>query len=82
MIIAILKFAISLIDFVSSPTEAGWKITTEDVSALKKTLVLIFNETFCKSLIATTQPQAGADKGFTDALLRRVKRLIQFVPVD
>lgn len=67
--------------FVSTPIDAGWKVTVEDVSILKKTLIQVFTETFCKQLIATTQDQASTDKSFVEALLRRIKHLIQFVPV-
>lgn len=67
--------------FVTSATEAGWKVTAEDVSVLKKTLIQVFTETFSKQLIATTQDQSATDKSFVEALLRRIKHLIQFVPV-
>jgi nuclear pore complex protein Nup205 len=60
-----------------SPLEMGWKTTSEDISALKKSLVAVFNETFCKQLLNTNQ----SDKGFVESMLRRIKRLIQFVPV-
>lgn len=66
---------------ITSSIDAGWKVTAEDVSVLKKTLVQVFTETFCKQLIATTQDQASTDKSFVEALLRRIKHLIQFVPV-
>lgn len=66
---------------VSTPIDAGWKVTVEDVSILKKTLIQVFTETFCKQLIATTLEQASSDKSFVEALLRRIKHLIQFVPV-
>lgn len=66
---------------ITSSIDAGWKVTAEDVSMLKKTLVQVFTETFCKQLIATTQDQASTDKSFVEALLRRIKHLIQFVPV-
>ncbi|XP_058819266.1 nuclear pore complex protein Nup205 [Topomyia yanbarensis] len=69
-------------NYLSSQTEVGWKITAEDVAVLKKTLIGVFNETFCKQLLDTAQDHARAsDKGFIEALLRRIKRLIQFVPV-
>ncbi|XP_019530030.3 nuclear pore complex protein Nup205 [Aedes albopictus] len=74
-------------NYLSSQTEVGWKITADDVAALKKTLIGIFNETFCKQLLVTGQGHGGSsdarasDKGFIEALLRRIKRLIQFVPV-
>lgn len=65
---------------ITTPIDAGWKVTIEDVSILKKTLVQVFTETFCKQLIATTQDQTSVDKSFVEALLRRIKHLIQFVP--
>ncbi|XP_055523518.1 nuclear pore complex protein Nup205 [Wyeomyia smithii] len=69
-------------NYLSSQTEVGWKITADDVAILKKTLIGVFNETFCKQLLATAQDHTRAsDKGFVEALLRRIKRLIQFVPV-
>lgn len=58
------------------------KVTSEEIAMLKQSLVTIFNETFCKQLLSTTQDQTASDKGFVDALLRRIKRLIQFVPVN
>lgn len=58
------------------------KVTSEEIAKLKQSLVTIFNETFSKQLLATTQEQSASDKGFVDALLRRIKRLIQFVPVN
>lgn len=59
----------------------GWKVTGEDVSGLKESLVSLITENFCKQLLSTTTEQSAADKGFVEALLRRIKRLIQFVPV-
>lgn len=66
---------------ITSPEAAGWKITSDDVSLLKTNLISVLNEKFCKQLMLTTQDQSTTDKGFTDALIRRIKRLIQFVPV-
>lgn len=40
---------------ISTSLDAGWKVTSEDVSSLKKSLIQILNETFCKQLIDTTQ---------------------------
>lgn len=60
---------------------SGGKVSAEDMATLKKALVGVFNETFSKQLLATTQDQTNAEQGFVDALLRRIKRLIQFVPV-
>ena len=38
-----------------SSAEAGWKVTSDDISTLKNQLIKVFNETFCKELILTTQ---------------------------
>lgn len=40
---------------VAQPIDATWKVTAVDISNLKKTLVQVFNETFCNQLNATTQ---------------------------
>lgn len=66
---------------VRTAVDAGWKISADDVSSLKKNLVQVFTETFSKQLIATTQDHSSTDKSFVEALLRRIKHLIQFVPV-
>lgn len=60
----------------------GTRVTSEEIAKLKQSLVGIFNETFSKQLLATTQDQTATDKGFVDALLRRIQRLIQFVPTN
>lgn len=59
----------------------GWKVSADDMGALKKALVSVITETFCKQLVNTAQDTAATDRGFLEALLRRIKRLIQFVPV-
>lgn len=87
-----------------------WRVTTDDISNLKQGLVSIFNDSFCRRLIETSQVRnlfnlfyflfiiliylfsftmldiisqgrSQADAGFMDVLLRKIKRLIQFVPV-
>lgn len=59
----------------------GWKVGMEDVSRLKESLVTVITENFCKQLVNTTSEKSVSDIGFVEALLRRIKRLIQFVPV-
>ncbi|XP_044732734.1 nuclear pore complex protein Nup205 [Chrysoperla carnea] len=66
---------------LESASEVSWKVTANDVYNLKQNLVGVFNETFSKKLVATAQEQTEANRGFIEALLRRIKRLIQFVPV-
>jgi nuclear pore complex protein Nup205 len=59
---------------------AASRATSDEIAKLKQNLVTIFNETFSKQLLSTSQDQTATEKGFIDALLRRIKRLIQFVP--
>jgi nuclear pore complex protein Nup205 len=68
--------------FAGGDVSIGSRVSNEEIAKLKQSLVVIFNETFSKQLLATTQDQTASDKGFVDALLRRVKRLVQFVPVN
>jgi len=55
-------------------------VTTHDISILKSGLVSVFNDNFCKKVV-DVRGSATGDKGFLEALVRRVKRLLQFVPV-
>ncbi|XP_037026300.1 nuclear pore complex protein Nup205 [Bradysia coprophila] len=66
---------------IISPIDAGWKITSDDIAVLRKSLIQVFNETFCQRLVAMEQNDSVSCKGFVEALLRRIKRLITFVPV-
>lgn len=40
---------------VVSPIDAGWKITSDDIAVLRKSLIQVFNETFCQRLVAMEQ---------------------------
>ncbi|XP_053673536.1 nuclear pore complex protein Nup205 [Anopheles nili] len=66
-------------NFQSGKNDSSWRVSNEDIIALKKTLIGVFNETFCKQLIETEQKQS--EKGFVVAFIRRIKQSIQFVPV-
>lgn len=35
--------------------DAGWKVTSEDISSLKRALVQTFSESFCRQVVATAQ---------------------------
>ncbi|XP_045464322.1 nuclear pore complex protein Nup205 [Harmonia axyridis] len=71
----------NLNESLPSATEATWKVSTDDISNLKQGLVSIFNDSFTKQLLETLQDLPESDKGLAEALLRKIKRLIQFVPV-
>jgi len=62
-------------------SEATWKVSTEVISNLKQGLVSLFNDSFSKQLLETSQDRSESDRGFVEALLRKIKRLVQFVPV-
>lgn len=55
------------------------RATNEEIGKLKHSLVSVFSETFSKQLLATQGTQTS---NFIDVLLRRIKRLLQFVPVQ
>ncbi|XP_059616837.1 nuclear pore complex protein Nup205 [Phlebotomus argentipes] len=66
---------------IVTASEAGWKVTAENIAGLKRSLISVLTEDFCNQIILMASEQSSAEKTFSDALLRRIKRLIQFVPV-
>ncbi|XP_058121334.1 nuclear pore complex protein Nup205 [Anopheles ziemanni] len=66
-------------NFRADKQESSFSVSNEDIVALKKALIGVFNETFCKQLIEIDQKQA--EKGFVAAFIRRIKQSIQFVPL-
>uniref|UniRef100_A0A1B0A9W8 Nuclear pore complex protein Nup205 n=1 Tax=Glossina pallidipes TaxID=7398 RepID=A0A1B0A9W8_GLOPL len=68
--------------FDVTESTTGIKVTRAGLLSLKKTLVSIFNERFSKQLCATIEHTNEKDVGFNNALLRRIKSLIQFAPVE
>ncbi|XP_074042758.1 nuclear pore complex protein Nup205 [Leptinotarsa decemlineata] len=66
---------------LASSTEATWKVSTDVISSLKHGLISLFNDSFTKQLLETAQDRTESDKNFIEALLRKIKRLVQFVPV-
>ncbi|XP_018324440.1 nuclear pore complex protein Nup205 [Agrilus planipennis] len=66
---------------LSSAADATWKCSLEDISSLKHNLYSVLNDSFCRQLLDTAQESSELDKSFLEVLLRKIKRLIQFVPV-
>ncbi|XP_057651912.1 nuclear pore complex protein Nup205 [Diorhabda carinulata] len=66
---------------LASSSEATWKVSTDLISSLKQGLVSLFNDSFTKRLLETAQDRNDSDRGFVETLLRKIKRLVQFVPV-
>lgn len=57
-------------------------VSTQDISVLQTGLVSIFNESFCKKIVDTrNRDSSSTDREFVEGLVRRIKRLLQFVPV-
>lgn len=60
--------------------DISWSVTCDDLNHLKQGLLSVFSDTFSKTLISIVKDMEPKDKGFLEALLRRIKKLIQFVP--
>lgn len=57
-----------------------WKVSTETLMELKQGLVSMFTDTFITQLLDTTHSEyATVDRSFIEALIRRIKRLLQFI---
>ncbi|XP_046996965.1 nuclear pore complex protein Nup205 [Schistocerca americana] len=75
------RFGDSTSGVLSTLSEMSWQISADDVSNLKQSLVSVFNDSFSKQLIETKKDHSAIERGFVEAMLRRIKRLIQFAPV-
>ncbi|XP_014480279.1 PREDICTED: nuclear pore complex protein Nup205 [Dinoponera quadriceps] len=60
---------------------AEWKVTSETLIELKQGLVSTFTDTFITQLLDTHSEYATVDRSFIEALIRRIKRLLQFIIV-
>lgn len=57
-----------------------WKVSSETLMELKQGLVSTFTDTFITQLLDTTHSEyATVDRSFIEALIRRIKRLLQFI---
>ncbi|XP_017097003.2 nuclear pore complex protein Nup205 [Drosophila bipectinata] len=54
----------------------------DEIVTLKQMLISTFNETFCTQLITASEAYAPKCSGFNSSLLRRIKALVQFAPVN
>lgn len=62
-----------------SPVE--WRNSTEPISELKNNLVSVFNDNFVTQLLFTHSEYTTVDRSFIESLIRRIKRLLQFIVV-
>lgn len=60
---------------------AEWRVTSETLMELKQGLVSTFTDTFITQLLDTHSEYATVDRSFIEALIRRIKRLLQFIIV-
>lgn len=58
-----------------------WRMSTESVSELKNNLVSVFNDNFVTQLLFTHSEYTTVDRSFIESLIRRIKRLLQFIVV-
>lgn len=57
-----------------------WKVSSETLMELKQGLVSTFTDAFITQLLDTTHSEyATVDRSFIEALIRRIKRLLQFI---
>lgn len=75
------NMSLSRLGYSTSLTETVWDSSVDQLQKVREHLVTIFNETFSHSLVKTTEA-SEKDQSYVEALLRRIKKLIQFAPTD
>ena len=60
----------------------SWKVSSETLMELTQGLVSTFTDSFIKQLLDTHSEYATVDNSFIEALVRRIKRLLQFIIVQ
>lgn len=56
-----------------------WKVSSETLMELKHGLISTFTDAFITQLLDTHNEYATVDRSFIEALIRRIKRLLQFI---
>lgn len=56
-----------------------WKVSSETLMELKQGLVATFTDAFITQLLDTHGEYTTVDRSFIEALIRRIKRLLQFI---
>ncbi|XP_030381528.1 nuclear pore complex protein Nup205 [Scaptodrosophila lebanonensis] len=54
----------------------------DEIMQVKQMLISTFNETFCTQLMAASESYTTKCRDFSSSLLRRIKALVQFAPVN
>lgn len=60
----------------------AWKVSSETLMELKQGFVSTFTDSFITQLLDTHNEYATVDLSFIEALVRRIKRLLQFIIVQ
>ncbi|KAJ8683712.1 hypothetical protein QAD02_019504 [Eretmocerus hayati] len=58
-----------------------WRKLNESLPELKKGLISVFSDGFVTRLLETPSEYSTVDQGFIEALVRRIKRLLQFIVI-
>jgi nuclear pore complex protein Nup205 len=58
-----------------------WRKLNELLPELKNGLVSVFTDSFVTRLLETHNEYTTVEQGFIEALVRRIKRLLQFIVV-
>lgn len=56
-----------------------WRVTADTLSELKQGLVSVLTDSFITQLLDTQNEYSMVDRSFIEALVRRIKRLLQFI---
>lgn len=59
----------------------GWKVSFETMIELKQGLVSVFTDSFITQLLDTHNEYTTVERNFIEVLVRRIKRLLQFIIV-
>ncbi|KAI5710857.1 hypothetical protein M8J75_012010 [Diaphorina citri] len=71
----------NVFDNSTALSEAAWDVNVDRLQRVREDLVTVFNETFSTRLVKTAEANEK-DQNYVEALLRRIKKLIQFAPTD
>lgn len=75
IIITVKQFNFTAID----ESVMEWRVSSELIGKLKQELLSVFTEAFEVQLMGTKSGHTSVDHHFIQALIRRIKRLLQFI---
>lgn len=60
-------------------TMLDWRVSSETLSDLKQGLASVFTDSFIAQLLDTQNEYTMVDRGFVEALVRRIQRRLRFI---